>query len=52
VLQPDRLRSSLDRWRAHKLPRSRQLMTLFVLESWLRGPQLTASEEYRGVSLD
>src|SRR6185436_16195849 len=51
VLQPDRLRSSLDRWRAHKLPRSRQLMTLFVLESWLRGPQLTAADEYRGVAI-
>jgi len=51
VLQADRLRSSLDRWREHRLPRSRQLMTLFVLESWLRGPQLTAADEYRGVAI-
>jgi len=50
VLQSDRLRSVLNRWRDHRLPRSRQLMTLFVLESWLRGPQLSATEEYHGES--
>jgi asparagine synthase (glutamine-hydrolysing) len=36
-LRADRLRGYLDTVRQRRLPRGRQLMTLFVLESWLRG---------------
>jgi asparagine synthase (glutamine-hydrolysing) len=52
VLRSDRLQSHLDRWRRGRLPRSRQLMTLFVLESWLRGPQVSGQSEYLGEAGD
>jgi asparagine synthase (glutamine-hydrolysing) len=46
VLRADRLKPYLDAMRHRRLPRSRQLMTLFVLESWLRGPQTSGEDEY------
>lgn len=39
ILRGDRLKSYLETVRTRHLPRSRQLMALFVLESWLRGPR-------------
>ncbi|HET9235068.1 MAG TPA: asparagine synthase (glutamine-hydrolyzing) [Candidatus Eisenbacteria bacterium] len=41
VMRADRLKSYLEMVRARRLSRSRQLMALFVLESWLRGPRST-----------
>ena len=39
ILRADRLKSYLESVRTRRLSRSRQLMALFVLESWLRGPK-------------